>query len=54
MSIRFAAHMISAFIIGALPNLIWGLNPWDWKWWVIIVPSLIVLNLFFKPKNKTK
>ena len=51
MSIRFGLHMLCAFFIGAVPNAVWGLNIWNWQWWVIVIPSLIVLNLVFKLKK---
>jgi len=52
MSIRFALHMICAFMIGAIPNAVWGLNFWNWQWWAIVTPSLIILNMFFKLPKK--
>ena len=36
--------MAAGFYLGAVPGILWGSTFTDWRWWLLVIPAILLFE----------
>ena len=43
---------MAGFYLGAAPGILWGITYTDWRWWLLVMPTVILFSIADKTQRE--